>query len=244
MANTKHSVAREIIIDRLLHKRRGYSIYEMLEIINESLEFEGFTPVSLNTIRRDLETIEIRYKQRLDKQKRSYHLYYRYADPNFTIYNNVLTFGEIQHLHSALLAIRFCDPLQGTLMYKEMSTRLSDMLDIDPASDPIVLYKHVPSMDDCRRFRTLYEYIRTKTPACITYNFENKQGQREAVIHPYYILNDDAKYYLLGHDEKTGSPIKISISKIINITPADDTEFIPNHDYPLQEFYLKHFTQG
>ena len=71
MANTKHSVAREIIIDRLLHKRRGYSIYEMLDIINESLEFEGFTPVSLNTIRRDLETIEIRYKQRLDKQKRS-----------------------------------------------------------------------------------------------------------------------------------------------------------------------------
>ena len=129
-------------------------------------------------------------------------------------------------------------------MYKELSTRLADMLEIDPASDPIVLYKHLPSNDDCRRFRMLYEYIRTKTPACITYNFEKKEGQREAVIHPYYILNDDAKYYLLGHDEKTDSPIKISISKIINITPADNTEFIPNHDYPLQEFYLKHFTQG
>ena len=58
MANTKHSVAREIIIDRLLHKRRGYSVYEMLDIVNEALEFEGFAPVTLNTIRRDIETIK------------------------------------------------------------------------------------------------------------------------------------------------------------------------------------------
>ena len=29
MANTKHSAAREIIIDRLLRERRGYSLQEM-----------------------------------------------------------------------------------------------------------------------------------------------------------------------------------------------------------------------
>ena len=29
MANTKRSVAREIIIDRLLHERCGYSVHEI-----------------------------------------------------------------------------------------------------------------------------------------------------------------------------------------------------------------------
>ena len=49
MANTKHSAAREIIIDRLLHKRCGYSLYEMLEIVNQSLEVDGYNYVVDNS---------------------------------------------------------------------------------------------------------------------------------------------------------------------------------------------------
>ena len=54
MANTKHSVAREIIIDRLLHERCGYSLYEMLDVVNKELEVNGFRHVTLNTIRNDI----------------------------------------------------------------------------------------------------------------------------------------------------------------------------------------------
>lgn len=71
MANTKHSTAREIIIDRLLRKRRGYSVYEILDIVNESLNFEGFGPVSITTIRRDLDTIRFRYKQKLEAKRKA-----------------------------------------------------------------------------------------------------------------------------------------------------------------------------
>lgn len=245
MANSKHSVAREIIIDRLLHKRRGYSVYEMLDIVNKSLEFEGFGPVSITTIRRDIETIKYRYKQKLDAEKRSYYIYFRYSDPNFTIYSNVLTFGEIQHLHSALLSIRFVDPLQGTLMYKELSKRLADMLDIDPASDPIVLYKKVPSKNDCKRFKALYNYIRNKTPINLTYRSADKITMKDVVIHPYFIYLEGMVYYLLGHvsADKEG-PAKIPITSIVQISPAYNTDFIPNQDYPLDVFYSKHILKG
>ncbi len=243
MANNKHSVAREIIIDRLLHKRRGYTVYEMLDIVNESLQFEGFGPVSINTIRRDLDTIRSRYKQKLDSEKRSFNIYYRYEDPNYTIYNNVLTFGEIQHIQTALLAIRFSDEIQGTLMYMELSKRLADMFDLDPGSDPVVLYQHIPSMSECKRYRALYEYIRTKTPACITYYPDIKEKQRESTIHPYFILKDDSNYYLLGHDSSINSPVKIPISNIVRMHPASNTPFIPNKDFPLQDFYTKHMKQ-
>ena len=243
MANNKHSVAREIIIDRLLHKRRGYTVYEMLDIVNESLQFEGFGPVSINTIRRDLDTIRSRYKQKLDSEKRSFNIYYRYEDPNYTIYNNVLTFGEIQHIQSALLAIRFSDEIQGTLMYMELSKRLADMFDLDPGSDPVVLYQNIPSMSDCKRYRALYEYIRTKTPAQITYYPDINERQRESIIHPYFILKDESKYYLLGHDSDSDSPVKIPISYIVRMHPASNTPFIPNKDFPLQDFYAKHMKQ-
>ena len=244
MANTKHSAEREIIIDRLLHKRRGYSVYEMVEIVNRSLEFEGYPPVSVTTIRRDLDTIRYRYRKRIESEKRSFNIYFRYADPNFTIYNNVLTTGEMQHLHSALLSIRFVDPIQGTLMYEELSQRLADMLDIDPASDPIVLYKKIPSQNDQKRFKALYQYIRTKTPAIITYSTDDSNSEKEATIHPYFIMYEESIYYLLGHTSTDEGPIKIPISTIKRMSPAYDTKFIPNNDFPLKDFYLKHLNKG
>lgn len=242
MANTKHSVAREIIIDRLLHKRRGYSVYEILDIVNESLKFEGYGPVSLTTIRRDLDTIRYRYKQKLEAHKKSFNVYFRYEDPNFTIYNNVLTFGELQHIQSALLAIRFSDEIQGTLMYMELSKRLADMFDLDPASDPIVLYKNIPSSNDCRRYRALYEFIRTKTPISMTYYPSINEKQRESTIHPYFILKDNSKYYLLGHDSDNDTSVKIPISNIVRMSAAEGVSYIPNKDFPLKDFYTKHIT--
>ena len=240
MANTKHSTAREIIIDRLLRKRRGYSVYEILDIVNESLNFEGFGPVSITTIRRDLDTIRFRYKQKLEAKKKSHNVYFRYEDPDNTIFNNVLTFGEIQQIQSALLAIRFSDELQGTLMYKELSKRLADMFDLDPGSDPVVLYKHIPSTAECKRYRALYEYIRTKTPISITYYPSINEKQRESTIHPYFILKDESTYYLLGHDSDKNAPIKIPISNIVRMHALSNIPFIPNKDFPLQDFYTKH----
>lgn len=84
MANTKHSAAREIIIDRLLHKRCGYSLYEMLEIVNQSLEVNGYRPVSLNTIRNDIETFQYLYKQAIHVERRGYQNYSLSLDECFT----------------------------------------------------------------------------------------------------------------------------------------------------------------
>ena len=243
MANTKHSVAREIVIDRLLHERRGYSLYEILDIVNRELELQGFREVTLNTIRNDIENIQYLYKQKLDIETRSDRCnYYRYHSADSTIFNNVLTFGELQHLHSALMSIRFVDPLQGTLMYQELSQRMAGMLDIDNASDPIVIYNKIPSKASCRRFKALYQNIRTKSPIIITCKKENGDGEYTILVHPYFIMFDCPNYYLLCHDATNDKPAKILISCITHIVKASSTNFLPNNDFPLQDFYSKHLT--
>ena len=210
-----------------------------ISLMNPSI-FEGFGPVSITTIRRDLDTIRFRYKQKLEAKKKSHNIYFRYEDPDNTIFNNVLTFGEIQQIQSALLAIRFSDELQGTLMYMELSKRLSDLFDLDPGSDPVVLYKNIPSTAECKRYRDLYQYIRTKTPASITFFPEINERQRESTIHPYFILKDESTYYLLGHDSDKNVPVKIPISNIVRMHALSNIPFIPNKDFPLKDFYTKH----
>ena len=242
MANTKHSVAREIVIDRLLHERCGYSIYDMLEIVNRELELHGFREVTINTIRNDIENIQYLYKQKLDIFKQGNRYFYRYHSERSTIFNNVLTNGELQHLHSALMSIRFVDPIQGTMMYKEMSQRMSGILDIDSASDPIVIYKRIPSKSSCNRFRNLYDCIRKKSPILVTYKDEKGEGEDVILVHPYYIMLDCPNYYLLCRDATHNKPAKLLVTRIIHITNAVDVDYIPNKDFPLEDFYAEHLS--
>lgn len=244
MANTKHSMAREIILDRLLQKRRGYSIPEMVDIINNALAFEGFPSVSASTVNRDLDTLRYRYRAKISVERRSYYKCYMYEDSSYSVFHNTFTFGELQQIHNALMAIRFVDPIQGTMMFEQLSERLAHMLEVDSVDDPIVLYKKIPSKTECKRFGILYQCIRKKQPACITYYPAIDMLARESVIHPYFILMEDAQYYLLGHNSDSHSPVKIPISNIKSISLLEDTPFIPNQDFPLKDFYKKHFAQG
>ena len=164
MANTKHSTAREIIIDRLLHKRCGYSIYDMVDIVNEALAFEGFSPVTVSTIRRDIETFRYHYRVKLEKKKRGYQTYLRYEDPNFSLYKNVLTFAEIQQIRTALMCIRLKDEILGTMMYEQLSKHLADILNIDHAEQPVVIFEKVCSQNDIKKDTTIYDCIMKRLP--------------------------------------------------------------------------------
>ena len=239
MANTKHSVAREIIIDRLLHKRRGYSVYEMLDIVNEALEFEGFAPVTLNTIRRDIETIKYGYKQRLISEKRGRQVYLKYEDPNYTMFTNVLTFGEIQHIRSALMCIRARDELRGSIMYKQLTDRLADILDIDSACDPVIIYENIPTLNEMKRFKALYEHILSKAPAFITIPGNQEESEVEILIHPYYLYQNETGWYLLCHDSTNNKAAEIPLNSIMRMATASGIEFIPNKDFPLKDYYKK-----
>ena len=239
MANTKHSAAREIIIDRLLRERRGYSLQEILNKVNESLEWEGFPPVSESCIRKDLDVIQHLYNKKLTIEKHSFRLYYKYADPESTIYTNVLTFGELQLIQSALNSIRYIDPMEGTMMYKELPERVSKILGLETEENPVVIYETPPTLSNLKRFRTLYELILKHYPARISYHTESGKVERNVIVHPYYLLNRENEWYLLCRNETSNRPEKIYLSAIDRIEFADEVEFIPNEDFDFKDYYTK-----
>lgn len=240
MSNTRHSMAREIIIDRLLSKPHGYSAREILKEVNYALEIHGFPKVSLNTIRNDIHTIQYVFRQKVIVERRSHQNYYYYEYSGNSIFKNVLTFDEIQHLHSALLSILFCDPIQGTLIYKDLSRRLSDLLDIDKADEPIVIYKRIPSKATCNKFKSLYRHIRSRMPVFITYESNKENIEQKIIVHPYFIMFDSPDYFLLGRDSTNSCAVKIPIKSISNISSAHSIDYIPNSDFILKDFYDNH----
>lgn len=239
MANTKHSAAREIIIDRLLRQRRGYSLYEMLDTVNQELEQNGFRHVTLNTIRNDIENFRYLYRQKVEVELRSYRNYYRYEDPNASIFNNVLTFGEMQHIHAALVSIRFVDAVQGTLMYKQLSKRLCGILQLDTEDDPILIYEQKHTINDLRRFQAIYDIVRKKAPTFITYKKDEADSPCEILVHPYFLRQKGENWNLLCHDATNNVAAEIPISSITRLASADDVEFIPNKDFSFKKYFKK-----
>ena len=236
MANTKHSTAREIIIDRLLHKRCGYSIYDMVDIVNEALAFEGFAPVTVSTIRRDIETFRYHYRVKLEKKKRGFQTYLRYEDPHFSLYKNVLTFGEIHQIRTALMCIRLKDEVLGTMMYDQLSKRLADILDIDHAEEPVVIFEKVCGKNDMKKYTTIYDNIIKKRPMILKV-MQSDGTMQEMVVHPYFLYQKSTKWHVLGHDSTNNAPVRISIREIRSIAQAPEIEFIPNKDFPINKYY-------
>ena len=241
MANTKHSAAREIIIDRLLRERRGYSAQEIYEIVNDELVIEGLSPVSKNTILGDLRNIQYLYKKNLTIKRQGRHLFYQYKDPDCSLYTNILTFGELQLIQSALNALRYIDPMQGTLMYKELPERVAGILGLETEENPVVIYETPPTLNNLKRFRTLYELILKQYPARISYQTESGKEEKNVIVHPYFLLNRSSEWFLLCHDATNDCAAEIPLSNIAEIDYADETEFIPNQDFPLQDYYKKLF---
>ena len=236
MANTKHSVAREIIIDRLLRDRRGHTVYEIAERVNANLEIDGFRKVSVNTVRKDIQNFIYLYKQKLVVERHSYQLYYRYEDKDNTVYNNVLTFGELQHLQSALQSIRFLDPVQGALIYKQLSERLRKLLKMDSIDNPFLLYETIPDEHEIKVFQTLYDFIFTKTAAVVKYK-DKANKEKEIIVYPYYLRQRTYKWSLLCHNATNKGPAEIPLSSIIQVSAHKTKDFKPNVDFPLKDYY-------
>ena len=236
MANTKKSVAREIIIDRLLRDRRGYTAAEIAEKVNASLEIDGFKKVSVATIRVDIENFRNLYKQKIEVKRRSYSLYYRYEDKNTTVYNNVLTFGEIKHLQSALQSIRFLDPIQGALIYQQLFERLRKLLKMDSVDNPFLIYETIPDEHELKTFKSVYNFIYTKTTALIRYKPRGSK-EIEIIAFPYFLRQRKYKWSLLCHDATNKKPAEIPLSSIIQVKKYDAVDFLPNVDFPLKDYY-------
>ena len=239
MANTKHSVAREIIIDRLLRERRGYSIMELWERVNNALDLEGFAPVSESSIRNDLKDVQYLYNKKLTIEKRGKQLFYKYEEPQSTIFNNVLTNGELQLIQSALITLRYIDSMEGALMDKELPEHVGKILGIESKGNPVVIYENPPSMNNLKRFRVLYEYILKQYPARISCRTNKKEVKRDLIVHPYFLLQRGGDWILLCHDDINDCAAEIPLSNIKQIDFADGKEFIPNEDFDFKDYYIK-----
>ena len=161
MANIKNGAYREIIIDRCLQSRRGYSTQEIFDKCNDALERRGDPPINaLNTIRNDIMAIENRWHIVVEQIKSGREKRYRYRDPNFSIYNTPLNEEEIAQLSQSVAVLRRFEDMPGFEWVEEMNAHLQTT--VSAGVEPIIGFDENKQLKGMQFFTPLFNHITSK----------------------------------------------------------------------------------
>jgi len=237
MANVKSAGVRELIIDKCLQERRGYTITQLMDCVNKALRMDGLRPVtSGNTIRNDIENIANRYKQPINRVKRGHAIYFSYRDPTFSKFKCQLNNSELRLFHNILMNLKFIDVYQGSIIYNEMSEALKEQLQLRFYQQPILLYENIPTEKELETFRVLYDCICSQTVVRLTYRLGSASPEKHTV-HPHFMRQEQQRWHLLGQKAEDNNPFCLPVRYIMEVEEDDKTEYIPNTAFEVEKYY-------
>ena len=235
MANLKNGAIREIVIDRCLHNRRGYSTMEILDKCNDELYKRREEPISAsNTIRNDIVAIANRWHVRIEKIRKGKEIRYRYEDPDFSIFNTPLNDEEINQLSQAVSLLRRFEGMPGFGWVEEMSAHLQTTASANP--EPVIGFDENTELKGTSFFTPLFNSITSKKAIKITYKSYKSDVPFEAVIHPYYLKEYNQRWFLLGLNNEYKNISNYAIDRIESLEPTS-IKYIPNTQIDFSHYF-------
>lgn len=196
MSNIKNGFQREIIIDRCLKNRRGYSTQEIMDKVNDALESRGEKTINaLNTIRNDILSIENRWHIVVEQIRSGREIKYRYENPNFSIYNSPLTEDDIMQLSESISILRRFKCLPGFEWLDELNVRLQSS--INAKSKPVIGFDDNEKLKGIEHFSDLFNAINEQITIKVGYK-PHKGNFKEEIVHPYYLKQYNQRWFLFG----------------------------------------------
>lgn len=235
MANVKNGAYREIIIDRCLQSRRGYSTQEILEKCNRALERRGEKPITAsNTIRNDITSMANRWHVNIETVKDGRNVRYRYEDPDFSIFNSPLNEEEIAQLSLSVSLLRRFEGMEGFEWVDELNAHLQQTVNTESA--PTVGFDRNEHLKGMRHFTPLFNAISRHQPLRITYkNYKAKQAS-ETVIHPYFLKEYNQRWFLFGLNEPYRNITTMALDRMEEIR-MEAIKYVENDSIDFQSYF-------
>lgn len=235
MANVKSGAFREIIIDRCLQSRRGYSTMEIMEKCNEALERRCEPLITAtNTIRNDILSIENRWNIVVEPIKVGRNIRYRYQNPNFSIFRSSLNEEEIIELSHAVSLLRRFEGMPGFGWVDELNVHLQSTINIEQKS--FVGFDENKQLRGMEYFTPLFECISRKEVIELQYQSYKEDKANIYVVHPYYLKEYNQRWFLFAFNNKYKDVTIFSLDRIRGIRKTSDT-YIKNETIDFEHYF-------
>lgn len=235
MANVKSGAFREIIIDRCLQSRRGYSTMEIMKKCNDALERRCEPLITAtNTIRNDILSIENRWNVVVEPIKIGRNIRYRYQDPNFSIFNFPLNENEIAQLNQAVSLLKRFEGMPGFDWVDELNAHLQSTINLE--------LRHIVGFDENKQlkgmeyFTPLFECISRKEVIKLQYQSYKENSAKTYVIHPYYLKEYNQRWFLFALNNECQHITIFPLDRIKGFTKTSGL-FIENNKVDFEHYF-------
>ncbi len=226
MPKTKSAELRIRVIDECLsdHNRK-YSTKMIFDRCNEELERRDFLTISaMNSIRDDMDQIQrIYHGADIESYREGRNIYYRYSDPNFSIFKTPMKPDEIVQLTQTLKLLQRFKGMPQFNWVDEIADRLGATLKIDQVpTEEVVGFDENLDLKGLEHFTPLFNAIIDKRALCLTYKgFGHSEG-RTITVHPYYLKQYNKRWFLIAWNSEADFMANFAFDRIIAIN--DSTE--------------------
>ena len=224
MPNSKSAELRIKVIDQCLSdQKRKYSTEMLFRRCNEELERRDFAPITAkNSVRADMDQIQRIYPGAdIESYREGRNVYYRYADPDFSIYKTQMKPDEIIQLTQTLRLLRRFKGMPQFEWVDEISERLGASLKLDKSTDEIVGFDENLDLEGMENFTTLFNAIVDKQPLMLTYQSFKQNSEETIVVHPYYLKQYNKRWFLIAWNDEKNFMANYAFDRIKGIEDAN-----------------------
>ncbi len=239
MPNTKLSSIRERVIDRCLSSGKSMTLKDIWEEVNKALIARGEKIVkSKNTILQDIYSMVNCSVAKLDTYQFGKYTYYRYQDPNFSIYLTPKRLEIIRRLNQIIENLNDFIGRPGFEWLKDVREKLRVTAYEGLDTSPVVSFSFNPGYaESLIHFSPLYDFIKTRTAIELTYKKFSNDEERTYVVHPYHLKEFQNRWYLFATvDHHPDSLACFAFDRIIGYKKSN-VKYRDNLKYDFKEYF-------
>ena len=231
MPVNKNANIRYRTLDRCFRDtRKRYFIEDLINECNEALlsyNFEG--GVKRRQIFDDIKFMEsdAGYAIELDKLRDGKKVYYRYADPTFSINQQPLSQAEAKQLQQAVSTLTRFRGLPQYEWIEEVITNLEHRFNLNGKSRGIVCFEQNPLLMGLEHLGPLIDAATAHQVLKINYHtYKNGGRDIDFIIHPYYLKQYNNRWFLFGRNDETDQITVNALDRIKGLEPMSDIAYI------------------
>lgn len=239
MPPSKNAFIRYRIIDQCLRdEERNWSKKDITNRVNRYLSsLYGYT-VTESAIRHDLDDIEIHFKLEIDRYPAKAPVYYRYKDPETSLFNLPLDKSDIAKITKAM---ELLSSVKGLELDEELKPALASLQNRtmikSPESKRVLHFDQQPFANGSEYVNDLLQSIQQRTPLKFKYLPFNLEEAFFYHFHPYILKEYNKRWFSIGFCSKINKLVTIGLDRIIGDLTVLKQEYIDNSYFDPDEYF-------
>ena len=239
MSTNNNASLRYLILDRCFsNTHHQYTIDELLDIVNEKLGDKEGRSINIRQLRKDIQ--DMRDRVMYDAPIKAYPLegrkcYYRYSDPNFSIFNNELSSEEIENLQTTIKMLGKYRGIPANAWIEEVVSSLEYRFGIKANSEKLISFEQNEQLNGLEYLSTIIDATINHQPLNIDY-CTFKGNKIKMVIHPYYVKQYNGRWFLFGFDNGHDRITNVALDRIQYINNAN-VVFKKNYSVDFETYF-------